>query len=177
MKHLRLFPLLTILFVSGPAVSAGELKPFEGKDDTAPPLVLEDLDGRVHDINAYRGQVVLVNFWATWCAPCIEEMPAMQRLENRMEGKPFKILAVDISETAGDIREFLERVPVEFSILIDPDGDTMQSWKVYVLPSNFLVDPDGRIRYSTLGAVEWDDDTIVEKIDALMKKPETTVSR
>ncbi len=143
-----------------------ELKPHTGE---TPPLALPDLNGRVHRLEDYRGQVVLVNFWATWCPPCRAEMPSMQRLQDKLAGRPFTILAVDMGETEAEVRDFLKEVPVRFPILMDKDGAALRAWKVRAFPTSFVVDAEGRIRYSLFGAKEWDDADGLEKVGALLQ--------
>ncbi|WP_333843645.1 TlpA disulfide reductase family protein, partial [Pelomicrobium sp.] len=134
-----------------------------------PPLALPDLSGRVHRLEDYRGQVVLVNFWATWCPPCRAEMPSMQRLQDKLAGRPFAILAVDMGETEAEVRDFLKEVPVRFPILLDKDGAALRAWKVRAFPTSFVVDTEGRVRYSLFGAKEWDDPDALEKIGVLLQ--------
>lgn len=160
----RLVLLFTLLL---PLVGAfaQELRPYAG---ATPPLRLKDLAGQVHDLADYRGQVVMVQFWATYCAPCVKEMPSMQRLAARLAGRPFRILAVNMGESEAEVRAFLKKVNVDFTILMDPDGQAIAAWKVFVAPSTFIVDPQGRIRYTLQGGAEWDAPQYVEKLNALM---------
>ena len=123
------------------------------------PPVLEavDLTGGKHDLAAYKGRVVLINFWASWCPPCREEMPSMQRLMQKMSGKSFVILAVDTGEPSDEAEPFLKEIHPDFSILLDPEGEMAKRWKVFAMPTSFLVDKQGRIRYVLAGAAEWDE--------------------
>jgi thiol-disulfide isomerase/thioredoxin len=108
-----------LAWVSTPFAAGGrELKPWSG--GATPPLSLRDVLGKEHRLSDYRGKVLVVNFWATWCDPCREEMPSMQRLQDKLAGKPFAILAVDYGE--GARRSGLPaRVPVRFPLLLDRD--------------------------------------------------------
>ncbi len=144
------------------------LHPYKGKQKTIA-LKLHSLDGQAFDLNEYRGQVVLVNFWATWCAPCIEEMPSLSRLNTRMQGKPFKIVAVNIGETAQKIRAFLKKIPANFEILLDPDNTAVRDWKVYAYPSNYIVDREGKIHFAYRGALQWDSEDIMKTIESLIR--------
>ncbi len=130
-------------------------------------LKLKNLDGKDFDLDDYRGRVVLVNFWATWCAPCIEEMPSLSRLNNRMKGKPFKLIAVNIGEIPQNIRKFLQRIPANFEILVDPASKAVRDWKVYAYPSNYIVDKQGEIHFAYRGALEWDAPEVMETIESL----------
>ena len=169
----RLFILAVLLGMSSPfflsSVQAANLKPVEG-NVAAPALTLTDLHGKTHDLKDYKGQVVLVQFWATYCGPCRQEMPSMNKMKAKMGDVPFKILAVDMGESEAEVKQFVSEVKPEFTILMDEDGQSIGDWKVFAAPSNFIVGPDGNIRYTLFGGVEWDSDELIEKIKAVGKK-------
>ncbi len=158
--------VLILMWFAGQVQAAG-LEPNESLLPQAA-LSLEDLGGNNHNLNDYRGQVVLVNFWATWCPPCIIEMPSMQRLKDKLAGRPFRILAVNVKESEGTIWKFHKLVKVDFPLLLDRDGRASEDWQVVVYPSSYLVDATGRIRYQVTGMLEWDASEVVEVIEALM---------
>lgn len=133
--------------------AAQELKPWSG--GAAPPLELADLKGAKHRLADYRGSVVLINFWATWCAPCRDEMPSIERLRASLEGKRFAVLAVNLAEPQSRIVSFLEKVPVSFTVLLDRDTRTAKAWEAKLLPATYIVGPDGKIRYRYLGERDW----------------------
>lgn len=145
---------------------ANNLKLYTGKGQT-PDLHLKDLQGNVHDLNDYKGQVVLVQFWATYCGPCRKEMPSMNKLIKKMADVPFKILAVDMGETKEEVKRFVDEVKPEFTILMDTTGEAISSWNVFAAPSNFIIDPQGRIHYTLFGGVEWDSGEMVTELKAL----------
>lgn len=163
---MRLIAAASLVLAACLALAAGELKPYAGSDK--PTLELVGLDGRPHRLGDYRGQVVLLNFWATWCPPCREEMPSMQRLRDRLRGKPFSVLAVNIGEDAATVRSFLKETEVDFPILLDAQGRTPGAWKVFAFPSSFLIGSDGRIRYTLYGALDWDTPEVVALIEGLI---------
>ena len=148
------------------AAGAQELKPWTG--GAAPALVLEDLEGRSHSLDSYRGKVVLINFWATWCEPCREEMPSIDRLRRSMEGRPFVVLAVNLAEPPSRIRGYLDKMPVGFTLLLDRDTAVAKAWKARILPATFIVGPDGKIRYSYVGELDWSQEKVRRTIAALL---------
>jgi thiol-disulfide isomerase/thioredoxin len=165
----RLLTILVCVLLATSGAHARELQAYKGNPNP-PPLKLQDLKGAWHDLESLRGKVVLVNFWATWCPPCVHEIPSMQRLKNRMQGKPFVILAVDMAEPEQDIRAFLKKFKVDFTVLLDKDGKALQAWKIFAFPTSFVLGPDGKIRYALPGALEWDAPDVIEKIEALLPK-------
>jgi thiol-disulfide isomerase/thioredoxin len=173
---MRVFPVLLSLGVLARAggVAAQPLEPFAG-DPTPPPLVLPDLEGRQHRLADYRGQVVLVNFWTTWCPPCVKEIPALQRLKVRMRDRPFTILAVNVADSRALSLAYLARFSADFTVLLDEAGTTVKPWKVYVFPTSFLVDAEGRIRSAIVGALDWDAQETLAAIETLM--PDTSRGR
>ena len=156
--------ILLLLVFTLPAVAG--LKPYEGQGPT-PPLKLVDMQGNTHDLAEYKGKVVLVQFWATYCPPCRKEMPSMNRLIEKMGDTPFVILAVNMGETREEVETFVKEVGPEFPILMDPDGESIGVWQVFAAPSNFVVGADGKIHYTLFGGVEWDDDELVARLKEL----------
>ena len=124
-------------------------------ESATPPLSLNDVAGRRHTLADYRGSVVLVNFWATWCEPCREEMVTMRKLQERLGGRPFVTLLVNYGESRMRVGEFVKRESIDFPALLDPNHDAPRAWRVRVLPSSFLVDADGRLRYTVIGEIDW----------------------
>ncbi|MCW8957195.1 MAG: TlpA family protein disulfide reductase [Gammaproteobacteria bacterium] len=161
--------LLVLLFVFTASPNAADLKPYTVKGPT-PALKLNDLTGKTHDLNDYKGQIVLVQFWATYCTPCRKEMPSMNKLVKKMTGVPFKILAVDMGESKKDVTRFVKEVKPEFTILMDESGEALSSWRVFAAPSNFIIDPQGNIKYTLFGGVEWDSDELVKQLKMLAAK-------
>ena len=133
----------------------------------APELSLLDLEGARHHMGDYRGRVVIVNFWATWCPPCREEMPSMQRAYEKLREEGIEMLAVNIGEDEDTIFAFTADYPVEFPLLMDLDSTTIQSWPVKGLPTTFVVDPQGRLAYRAIGGREWDDPGLLSTVRGL----------
>jgi thiol-disulfide isomerase/thioredoxin len=112
--------------------------------------------------------VVVVNFWATWCEPCREELPSLERLRAHFASAPFLVLAVNVGEGEARIREFLKESPVKFPVLLDRDSAAQNDWEVRGLPTTFVLDPQGRIRYSFVGERDWSDDEVKSAVRALL---------
>ena len=124
-------------------------------ETAAPALALKNVDGKTYALPDYRGHVVLLNFWATWCEPCRAEMASMRRLKEQLAGRPFAVLLVNYGEARARVADFVKREPVEGTILLDPNQDAPRAWRVRVLPSSFLIGPDGRVRYNVIGEIDW----------------------
>jgi len=136
----------------------------------AAPLVLARLDGETYTLEQRRGHVVLVNFWATWCPPCRAEMPAMERIWQRLHARGLDVVGVNVGESAEAIRAFLKQfgTSIGFPILLDAETKAMESWGVRGLPASFVVDKRGRVRYTALGGRRMDSGPIVGLIDGLL---------
>ena len=163
--------LTALIWVSAVGVVGGradEARFVPWKDAKTPALALRDLAGRQHALADYRGKVVLVNFWATWCEPCRDEMPSMQRLKERLAGRPFQVLAVNYGESDIRASEFVKRSALDLTVLLDPSQDTSRAWRVRVLPASFLVGPDGRARYAVIGEIDWMSPGAAEIVERLL---------
>ena len=164
MKLARLALALAAAAACAAPLDARELKPWKG--GATPPLELKDLQGRDHRLEDYKGKVVVVNFWATWCEPCREEMPSMQRLKERMPGASFALLAVNYAEGNPRVEEFLKKVPVDFAILMDRDSAVSRRWQARALPYTVVLDPQLRIRYTVTGDLDWS----APEVEAALRK-------
>lgn len=148
------------------AVAAGPLEAWNG--EPAPPLVLNDVRGVSHDLARYRGKVVLVNFWATWCEPCRHEMPSIERLREKLSGKPFAVFAVNVDEPDARVRAFLAQTNLSLPVLMDRNKKVTRDWNVRVLPTTFVIGPDGRTRYRFVGDIDWSHGSVVGIITRLL---------
>lgn len=137
----------------------------------APDFLLKTLDGQNRSLQQDRGKVVLMNFWATWCPPCIREMPAMQRLYERFRGRGLEIVAVSVDQGNPDaVRTFSEELKLTFPIVLDPEQATKQDYQVRALPTTFLIDRKGRVVAVGMGAREWDGEPAFSLIEHLLKE-------
>ena len=138
---------------------------------TPPELILKDLSHKLIDLKRLKEKVILVNFWASWCPPCVHEMPSMQRLQNRFFTKGFTILGVNMAEDEKTVRHFLKtKVDVQFPILFDSEGLALKRWGVFAFPTSYIIDKKGKIRYAIFGGVDWEKESITKKISLLLNE-------
>lgn len=131
----------------------------------APDLRLADLAGTLHDLKDYRGKVVLLNFWATWCPPCIKEIPSLNRLQEKFSPDDFIVLSVDIGEPPNDIKTFLKHVPAEYPVLVDSESSLTEPWQLKAFPSTYIIDRKGQLSYMYFGGLEWDEPEIIKFLE------------
>lgn len=131
-------------------------------------LNFKDFNSRLHTTENHRGEVLLVNFWATWCPPCVKELPSLNRLQKKINNKNFSILAVNVGEQSNTVKKFLSPMSIQFPVLTDPEGESVNPWKLLAFPSSFIIDKEGNIRYGLFGAIEWDNKEVVEIIQRLL---------
>lgn len=145
----------------------------------APDYAALSLDGDTVRLSSLEGDVVLLNVWATWCAPCVHEMPALQRLHEELASEGLRVVAVSVDappgvlgafgQPGGNIREFRDRFALSFDILHDPSGRIQNRYQVNGLPTTFVIDRDGRIQRKVLGARDWDVPPLSDEIRALLE--------
>ncbi len=143
------------------------LQPYKGNPEPAS-LSLASMTGEQKSLENYKGKLVLLNFWATWCGPCAEEIPSLSRLVTELQSEPFEVVTVNIGEEKAHIGEFIKDLPVNFEILLDQDGSAVRDWRVYAYPTNFLLDRDGKITHAYRGALEWDSPEVISLIKSLL---------
>lgn len=135
-----------------------------------PAIRLQDVNGENVVIDDYRNRITVVNFWASWCPPCVEEIPSLNRLMARMRGKPFELVSINYAESSETVASFLKQVRVDFPVLLDSDGSVTTQWNVIAYPSTFVIGPDGRIRYGVNAAISWDSQDVVNKLTRLLEQ-------
>ena len=167
--HFLIAAILAVSVTTASAANLSKIKEWTG--DEPPPLTLEDLDGQQRELSHYRGKVVVLNFWATWCAPCIEEMPSFERLAARLADEPFALVTVNFGEKPKRITTFLEKIDVDVPVLLDTKMRASRAWVKRGLPTTFIIDGDQNIRYQVLGEIEWDAPEVVAKIRELLPAP------
>jgi thiol-disulfide isomerase/thioredoxin len=131
-------------------------------------IQLKDVFGNTVSLSEFRGKVVFLNFWATWCPPCIIEMPPMEKLNRRYKDKNFAMVAINLQETDAQVKSFFDRYKLSFTALLDSSGEVATWFEVDVLPTTFVLDKEGRIIGSALGPREWDSQASVALFDYLI---------
>ena len=124
-------------------------------DQPAPELTLFDLDGKQVSLSDFKGQVVLLNNWATWCPPCREEMPEFKAYFEKYKAEGFQVIAVEAGQPENEVRTFVEEQGLEFIILLDPENQSLVTFQHSSLPNSFVIDRRGHLRLAWLGAINF----------------------
>jgi thiol-disulfide isomerase/thioredoxin len=146
------------------------LAPYTGENKT---FTLTDLKDQRHTLLDYSGKVVLINFWASWCPPCIYEMPELTRLKKQLSDQPFEILALNVGEKKYKVRKFAKLINFHLPVLLDTSKETFDDWDIKTLPTSFLIDAEGKIRYRVRGNPGWEEDDTIKIIKQLITEHTT----
>lgn len=138
--------------------------------ENAPDFTLKTLEGSNLRLEEYRGQVVLLNFWASWCGPCRQEMPILDRLHQRYEDTGFAVLGVNVEGKAKPAQEIVDKTNVTFPVLIDQAQATSKLYNLQAMPSTVVIDRDGVIRYIHRGYKPGDEAKYVEVVKTLIRE-------
>lgn len=165
----KIIPQLLLIFSLVVPVVADQSKSIYEleKKPLAPDFTLKDVDGKLHKLSDYRGKVVMLNFWATWCPPCRFELPSMQRAYEKLKNEGVEFLAINLGEDADTIFTFTADYPVTFPLLMDIDSSVSNKYPVVGLPTSYFVGPNGHLIYRAIGSREWDEKEMLDKILSL----------
>ncbi len=163
--------LSAFLFVllSVQSLIASELTPVDQSLDGLE-FTLKDMDGNTHKLSDYKGKTLIINFWASWCPPCREEMPSMERAWQKIKNDNIVMLAINVGEDEDTIFTFLGDYPVSFTILMDSTGEVTEHWPIKGLPTTYVVSPEGKLVYRAIGGREWDNNEILDQIRKLKNR-------
>ncbi len=157
--------LPAVLYAEAPSPFAGD----KLINRQAPEFALKDVNGSTVSLASYKGTVVLLNFWATWCPSCREEIPSLNALARQLKNRKFSIIAVSTDRSVSGVREFLKKNPSDYTVLVDYSLSVSKPlYKVFMLPTSFLIDKKGIIVEKYYGGENWTDPEVVRKIESLL---------
>ena len=133
----------------------------------APAVDLPDMFGVRRSTEEFRGKVLVVNFWATWCGPCREEFPALDRVAQRLRDDGVVVLGINVGDKPPFVERFLRTTPVTFPILLDSESRVTRAWNVVGLPATFIVTPDGKLESAAVGMRDWDHPVLLARLRGL----------
>jgi peroxiredoxin len=168
----RIVPLLLFLFC-GLVQASSPLDDLlvvpEGSRQAAPDFIIENLRGGDARLEDYKGSIVLLNFWATWCMPCRAEMPSMETLWQKYKGQDFVIVAISIDEGSKKrVEKFIEILDLSFPVLLDPESKVNDLYRVSNMPTSFLIDRNGKIISRIVGSDDWTSEEAIQLVETLL---------
>jgi peroxiredoxin len=174
-KWLMIVPVLIAAGVGSQAAksegnAAGDTRLVAVKNRAHPPIALPSLDGPRHELAQFRGRVLLVHFFATWCEPCRAEMASLRGLQARLAGRPLAIVPISVAEADGAVRRFFADDPLPFAILLDRDRAVAKAWSIHTLPSTVVLDRDLQPRFIAEGDVDWTRPDVMDTLAALLNE-------
>lgn len=143
-------------------------KPYEPGTE-APDFTLQTLEGKKVSLKDLRGRLVFLNFWATWCVPCREEMPAMEKLSQQLAKMPFAMVAVNVKETSREVEAFRKEVGFTYPVLLDPKGEVGLLYGAWGLPNTYLIGPNGDVIGRVIGPRSWSAPEVVQAMKDLIQ--------
>ena len=163
----------TMAAVAGAATAFMASTAFAAAGDVsgpAPAFTLTTLSGQQQALSQYKGQVVMVNFWATWCGPCQQEMPLLDQMYKKYKPAGFTLIGVNVDKQQPPVKELLARKPVSFPILLDPANQVSKEYHVDEMPSSIIIDRKGEIRYIHRGYKPGDENEYQDRIRQLIRE-------
>jgi len=146
------------------------ITPMKG-NKKSPDFSLNDLDGRRVDLKQFKGKVVLLNFWATWCSPCKEEMPSLEALHQQFKNKNFVLLAISVDYGKGkSVKEFIDKYHYTFPVLLDPKCKVLDLFQVKGIPTTFIIDKNERMVGKAVGPRDWKSPEVISLVNLLVTK-------
>lgn len=157
------------LLASGALHAAKNLRLDPVENVIAPTFELPGLDGETWNNDALAGKVWIVNFWATWCAPCVEEIPAMNAAWASIQDDGVGMLAINAGEGAEAVEAFMQKIPIDFPVVLGDGATTLPNWGLQALPSTLILDANGQVVFAALGPRDWDDETLLDTVRDLVE--------
>jgi len=166
------FTLIVLAWLLPRTALAAEVTALSGADNLD--FSLADFRDKIHTLADYRGKVLLVNFWASWCPPCIYEMPELTRLQQQMADRPFEVIAINVGEKKYKVHKFTRLINFELPVLLDTSNQAFKDWQVQTLPTSFLVDANGTVRHKIRGNPGWEQSETISMIEQLIAETGTS---
>jgi peroxiredoxin len=149
-------------------INFNQLKPKEGY--LAPKFTLRNLRGNLEGLDDHAGKVIVVNFWATWCAPCVKEMPSFETLYRRFRSQGLTVLAVSLDkDRSAKVQEFVDKYKLSFPVLLDTEGVAEKLYPSFTIPFTYVIDKQGRVAARIDGAKDWESPETFKAIEYLLK--------
>jgi peroxiredoxin len=155
---------ITLSIISGYAVALPPGIRHYKEPVEAPVFSLRDTEDRIHDISDYKGRVLVLNFWATWCIPCRKEMPALKKAWSRLRTEGIQLLGVATRDEPDMVLEYKKKYDLKFPLPLDQDGAVAGDWAVMAVPTAYVINRDGRIAIRVIGGKEWDSYELIDSI-------------
>ncbi|MBF0488714.1 MAG: TlpA family protein disulfide reductase [Nitrospirae bacterium] len=169
-KYCTLILLILLLATTASAVPPAPWESDEIIGKVAPDFTLKTIDGKNFSLSTLKGKTVLINFWATWCPPCVEELPSMNKLYLKYKQKGFEVVAVSLDSSTAKVKKYIVKNPLNFIVLLDPDKRVAKKlYKVSAQPTTYLISSDGKIIRKFFGSVDWTDEVVQKEIEGLLK--------
>jgi len=130
----------------------------------APDFQLTDQTGETRGLSDYKGKVLVVNFWATWCSPCVKEMPSLQRAAEKLSTDNIQVIGISMGETHDEIGRFLKKQSIDFPLLADSNSSVSDQWRVPGLPTTYVINKEGYVVIRVVGAYEWDSSETLQRL-------------
>jgi peroxiredoxin len=157
---------------SGPENPQPEVNQFKSQEGyLAPPFKLRNLKGNLEGLDDHSGKVIVINFWATWCVPCVKEMPSFENLYRRFRSKGLTILAISLDKgDASKVQEFVDKHKLSFPVLLDTEGVAEKLYPSFTIPFTYVIDKQGRVVARVDGAKNWESSETFEAVEHLLKQ-------
>ncbi|MEJ2142651.1 MAG: TlpA disulfide reductase family protein [Gammaproteobacteria bacterium] len=168
MKYIYSSIIFSLIVITTAIAAEKQTLPALEKPIPAPDFNLKGEDGKWYKLSEMKGKVVVMNFWATWCPPCRYEMPALERLWEKVKDKNIIILGINVGEDADTIFEFTGTYPMSFPVPMDIDGKVIEQYPIRGLPTTYVINPQGMVTHRAVGSRNWDEEWMVNKLKSLL---------
>jgi len=165
----KIFLVIFLIIFSAQVFAMGERPRKDVARQEAIDFTLQDLNGVERTLSDYRGKVVFLNFWATWCPPCRTEMPSMQKLHEKLMSDDFVMLAVGLDKSRRKIRDFIREGKYTFTVLVDSENRVARKYRVTGIPTTYIIDKNGAVVLKEVGARDWATAEVVLMIKGMLR--------